>query len=343
MPTDKAKVTIYDVAKYAGVAISTVSRVLNNSPDVSEPTRARVLKAIKNLQFRPDRTAKALAQQRSTSLAVALPSFTTPYYNELLKGVRDALREHDIDLLLCDLGSRTKHTSLLNFLKRGAVDGLLLANTRIDDAIAQELKALRAPVVLLGIAYPGFDYYVWDNKTGARQAIEHLIGQGHRKIAMLRARMDSISQGSRLEGYQEALESAGIAFDENLVYMGSTQKHSGFSEESGYEAMTKLLAEKKDVSAVFASSDVQAIGAWKAIRDSGFSVPEDFALIGFDNIKTSEFIGLSSIDQHMLSIGYEATERLLDRVLHGSPEDRIERHVNPVLRARSTSLQKRQD
>lgn len=340
MPADKPKVTIYDVAEYAGVAISTVSRVLNNSPDVSEPTRAKVLKAIKTLQFRPDRTAKSLAQQQSTSLAVALPSFTTPYYNELLKGVRDALREHDIDLLLCDLGSQTKHTSLLNFLKRGAVDGLLLANTRIDEEIAQELKALRAPVVLLGIAYPGFDYYVWDNKAGAEQAVTHLIEQGHTKIAMLRARMDSISQGGRVEGYRTALEAAGIPFDQDLIYMGTTQKHSGFSEEAGYEAMQLLLADQKDVTAIFASSDVQAIGAWKAIRDAGYSVPEDFALIGFDNIKTSEYIGLSSIDQHMLSIGHEATVRLLDRVINGSPEDRIERHISPILRARNTTTQK---
>ncbi|RMF55942.1 MAG: LacI family transcriptional regulator, partial [Bacteroidetes bacterium] len=144
MPQEKSKVTIYDVADRAGVAISTVSRVLNNSHDVSDRTRARVLKAIEELKFRPDRKAKTLAQQDTQLLAVAMPTFTTPFHTELMKGIRMSLREKDVDLLLCDLGSKKRHLNLMNFLKRGAVDGLLLAGVDVNEEIAQELHALHA-------------------------------------------------------------------------------------------------------------------------------------------------------------------------------------------------------
>ncbi|MEX0747647.1 MAG: LacI family DNA-binding transcriptional regulator, partial [Rhodothermales bacterium] len=144
MSQDKSKVTIYDVADRAGVAISTVSRVLNNSSDVSEPTRVRVLRAIEDLQFRPDRTAKSLAQKASRSFAVAIPTFTMPFHTELLKGIRFRLRNQDIDLLLCDLGSTSPLQTLMNFLKRGAVHGLLLVGVPVEERIANELRALHA-------------------------------------------------------------------------------------------------------------------------------------------------------------------------------------------------------
>jgi len=157
MPRDKSKVTIYDVAEHAHVAISTVSRVLNNSADVSDHTRTKVLQAIEELQFRPDRIAKSLAQQKSTTLAVAIPSFTTPYHNELLKGIRAGLQGEAIDLLLCDLGSKEQLSTLHAFLNRGTVDGLLLAGVVIADALAAALTALRAPVVVIGSSHQSFD------------------------------------------------------------------------------------------------------------------------------------------------------------------------------------------
>ncbi len=322
MPPEKAKATIYDVAEYAGVAISTVSRVLNNSQDVSDLTREKVLKAIEKLQFRPHRMAKTLAQKKTHLLAIALPTFTTPFHNELLKGVRNCLRDRteDIDLLLCDLGSRDPYGRLLSFLKRGTVDGLLLAGMPLDDKIIAELKALYAPVVLVGYQNDEFDSYYWDDVSGARVAVEHLVRQGHTRIAMIRAYTESDFQAGRLKGYREALKAGGLDFDESIVVHGKTTKHGGFSEEAGYEAMQELLETAPDVTAVFASSDVQAIGAWKALRDAGKRVPEDVALVGYDDIKTSRYIGLSSVDQSMDEVGQEATELLLRR-LSGDTSD----------------------
>ena len=343
MQSEKAKATIYDVAARAGVAISTVSRVLNDSNDVSDPTRKRVLRAIEELQFRPDRTAKTLAQRQTRSLAIAIPTFTTPFHNELLKGVRLTLREHDIDLLLCDLGSSEPQRTLMRFLKRGAVDGLLLAGLPVDDALGSELKALRAPVVLIGYPWDHFDTFYWDNEVGAKAAVEHFVAQGHRRIALIRTHTQSILQDERIAGYQQALEAAGLPFEEAYVQAGRTEKHAGFSEEAGYEAMEALLALEERPTAVFASSDVQAIGAWKAIRDRGLRVPDDLALVGYDDVKTSEYIGLSSVDQDMHGVGEEATEVLLERVRGVQGDGPVSVKKTPTLRVRYSSQFKRSD
>ncbi len=337
MARDKAKVTIYDVADHAGVAISTVSRVLNNSPDVSKRTRARVLEAIEALKFRPDRVAKTLAQQGSRSIAIAIPTFTSPFHNELLKGVRSKLLGQEHDLLLFDLGSRSPLERLLNMLNRGAVDGLLLAGVPVDEKLGPELKPLQAPVVLVGHHHTKFDCFYWDNSIGAKAAVAHLVEQGHRRIGMIRAYTDGYLQLKRIAGYRQALDEAGIPFIESLLQSGTTEKHAGFSEEHGYEAMLRLLAIDPPVTAVFASSDVQAIGAWKAIREAGKTVPDDIALVGYDDIKTSKFLGLSSVDQNMEGVGQDAAERLLYRLDHPGTEDRIERLIIPELRVRESS------
>lgn len=334
---EKHKVTIYDVADKAGVVISTVSRVLNESSDVSEQTRERVLKAIEELQFRPDRTAKSLAQQQTRSLAIATPTFTTPFHNEMLKGVRLCLRDYDIDLLLCDLGWDNVHRTLMNFLKRGTVDGLLLAGLPEDEKVAAELKALGAPVVHIGYKWEEFDSFYWDNVAGARSAVDHLIKQGHRRIGMITTHSQSTLQDQRIQGYREALESAGIEFDPSLLHSGRTSKHAGFSEEAGYEAMQSLLEIDPPITALFASSDVQAIGAWKAIRDAGKSVPDDIALVGYDDIKTSKYIGLSSVDQNMHDVGYQATQLLIQRVMGINTDEKVSVLITPRLNVRESS------
>lgn len=341
MPTDKSKVTIYDVAAYAGVAISTVSRVLNNSKDVSDATRARVQEAIHKLKFRPDRVAKTLAQQRTRSIAIAIPTFTTPFHNELLKGVRSRLLEQQSDLLLFDLGSKDPYTKLLSLLARGTVDGLLLAGVPVDERLTPELKSLQAPVVLVGHHHTDFDCFYWDNSIGMKEAVGHLVEQGHRRIGLIRSYTDSYLQTQRIEGYEQGLEKAGIPVDEEIMISGTTEKHAGFSEEHGLEAMNKILQLDNPVTAVLACSDVQAIGAWKAIRDAGKSVPEDYALVGYDDIKTSRYLSLTSVDQGMERVGREAAERLLQRIKDGLVDGFIDRLVKPQLQVRASSLYRR--
>ncbi len=342
MPYNKGKTTIYDVAARAGVAISTVSRVLNKSNDVSDATRDKVLRAISELQFRPHRTAKILAQKQSDSLVIAIPSFTTPYHNSILKGVRSRIREEELDLILFDLGSEDPKTKLLDFLRRGAVEGLILV-LHIDDELIDELVALRAPVVVLGVNCAEFDSFSWNEAAGAKKAVKHLISQGHTNIGLITSQFDEDQiMSTRMTGYFDAFKEAGLEHQQSWIKHGTTEKHAGISEESGFEAMKSLLELDPKITAVFTLSDAQAIGAWHAIRQAGLSVPEDIAIVGYGDIKTSRYIGLSSVDLRLQEIGHEATDVMIKRLSQKNrQEELIEQLIVPELQIRRSSLYKR--
>lgn len=333
----KSKATIYEVASRAGVGISTVSRVLNDSPRVASATRARVLDTMKELNFRPDRLARSLAQQSSRYLAVAIPSFTTPFHTELLKGVRRCLRNEEIDLLLCDLGSRNRRKVLTDFLRRGTSDGLLLVGVDPDIALEKELTTLGSPVVLVGGKSSQLDTFRWDDLTGAKLAVRHLVDTGHTRVGLIRTNHRSHDKDDRFKGYRDALTEAGLEVNLDCVVGGMTSKHRGYSEEFGYEAMQKLLDLDEPVTAVFACSDVQALGAWRAILDAGKRIPEDVALVGYDNLKSSYYWGLSTVDQHMGEIGEAATRRLLSLMRGDGNTDRLEKTVIPDIVIRRSS------
>jgi len=333
---DRDKRTIYDVASEAGVAISTVSRVLNGSSEVSAATRTRVEEAIEKLQFRPQRTARTLAQKQTHSLAVAMPSFTSLFYVEVLKGIKDELRDHDTDLLLCNLGSTAPYQTLYRFLNRGAVDALILTSLPVDEQLERELLKLHAPVVLLGTRNEHFDAFAWDDLRGAEVATRHLVERGHTSIGMITAHPWSYSTDGRIQGYRRGLEAGGLAFDPSLIVTGETTKHAGFSEEAGYEGMQKLLQREVPPTAVFVTSDVKAFGAWSAARNAGIRVPEDVALIGYDNLKLSRYLGLSTMDQRMYDVGRRATARLVERMREGTGNP-IQEEITPALIARRSS------
>jgi LacI family transcriptional regulator len=172
-------------------------------------------------------------------------------------------------------------------------------------------------------------------------AVNHLIEKGHRRIGMITTPHDNRLRNARVYGYKQALSAAGIAFDESLIVHGQTRKHDGFSEESGYEAMNELLGLDEPVTSVFASSDVQAIGAWQAIREADRDVPNDYALVGYDDIKVSRFIGLTSVAQNMHYVGKRATDLMLNRLNNTGPDDPVSELVKPELKARKSSQKSR--
>lgn len=331
------RATIYDVARHAGVAISTVSRVLNDAEDVSPQTRERVLHVVDRLQYRPHRTARSLAQKQMSTLAVAVPTFTMPIFNELLKGVQSDLRQHQIDLLLCDLGSSDLRIRLRRFMDRGAVDGLLLAGLPMDDDLSQELESLGTAVVLVGAASPLFDSFWWDDAAAARRAVDYLIGQGHRRIGMVAAGEEAFGSPARQRGFEAALRAAGLPFDARAIRRGETRKHMGSSEEAGYEAMLSFLDDGPEVTAVFCGSDVLAIGAWKAAQDRGIDVPGRLSVVGYENIKVSRYIGLTSVDLGVQALGEEATELLVKRMKGLTHEAQVSREIKPELQLRKSS------
>lgn len=336
---DTEKVTVYEVAAEAEVSVATVSRVVNGSDRVAAPTAERVRRAIEKLRYQPDRTARTLAEPGRRVLAIATPSFITPFHNELLKGIRRGLRTFECDLLLRDLGSEDSSAELVHFLQHGAADGLIVVGTDLNEAAEEQLRTWRAPVVVVGARVEGVDSFFWDDVAGGRLATEHLIEAGHRRIGVIQsARADLTFQERRLAGHREALQAAHIAYEPALTVSGQAEKHAGFSEEAGYEGMVQLLSIAPPVTAIFALSDVHAMGAWAALREEGRAVPEDVALVGYDDVKTSQFVGLTSVSQDMHRVGERATARLLD-CLKGAraPEGTASVKVEPTLRLRRSS------
>lgn len=336
---DPEDATIYDVASRAGVSIATVSRAINRSEGVSESTREKVLDATRELGYLPDRTARSLSRSSRDvgTLAVAVPTFTTPFHTELLKGIRARTGNLDIDLLLCDLEWERPEDSLRRFLRRGTIDGLVVAGLPPESALAEELGQAQMPTVLIGERSSELDSFNWNGVEGAQAATEHLIDQGHSRIGLITTHCEGATRTSRARGYRRALLKAGLEPQDRWVATGQTEKHAGFSEEAGREAMKALLKDAPELTAIFACSDVQAIGAWRALRESGNQVPSDMALVGYDDVKVSRFVGLTSVSQNVKKIGREATELLIRRLNGEGSEATVSRKVDTTLVPRRSS------
>ena len=309
---------------------------MNDAEGVASATREQVMAAARELSYRPSRAAKSLAQRSPRTVTVAVPTFTTPFHNELLKGVRDQLEDIEVDLLLCDLDRDNPEHTLRDFLSRGMIDGLLVVGVTIKGSLADELDRTERPVVLVGGDRSTVDSFYWNDEHGAKQATKHLLEHCHAPVGMITAPSSGRVEARRIRGYRSAIESNDQSFSSSLVVETCSSTHNGHSEEAGYEAMQELLRVNPSVSGIFASSDVQAMGAWRALRDSGRQVPEDCALVGYDDIKTSQYVGLSSVSQGMKSVGYDATDLLLRR-MNGWGGAPASTRVRPQLQVRRSS------
>jgi LacI family transcriptional regulator len=308
------KHTIYDVAKRAGVAISTVSRVLNQSPYVSDSTKSRVEKAISELDFYPQVNARNLARKEAQLISVAVPTFTTPFFNEVLKGVKDEIKTTGLDFIIYNTGSDNPEANFSGFIEKGIPDAMVIFSIEITETIHKRLKDLPIPVILVGYEHPDYDYIYWDNYHGGFIAAEHLVKQGFTKIGMIRPHSKSTISDQRERGFRDALRENGVPMDEDYLVSGITRKHAGFSEEAGAEAINILLARNKMPQALFCSNDAQAIGAIHSLEEKGFSVPADVAVMGYDNIKISNYLNLSTVDQKMYEVGKASIKRLAERI-----------------------------
>lgn len=330
------KQTIYDVARVANVAISTVSRVLNGSPYVSETTKIRVQKAIDELDFRPQVNARKLARREAQIIAVALPTFTTPFFNEVLKGIKDRLKDTDLDFIIYNTGSENPEDTLKMFVDRGIPDAMLIISINIDEEIGNRLKKAGIPVVLLGAKHDDFNYMYWNNYKGGYLAGEHLIKQGYKKIGMVRSHSKSIVADQREKGFRDVLGTYNLPLDENFFVKGITRKHSGYSEEAGYEAV-QIMKERGGLpEAIFCTNDAQAIGVMHALREDKMRIPEDIGIMGYDNIKTAHYLDLSTIDQKMYDVGMMSIDRLTTMIKEKKGSV-VQTEIEPRLVVRNSS------
>jgi LacI family repressor for deo operon, udp, cdd, tsx, nupC, and nupG len=305
--------SIEDVASRAGVSIATVSRSLRGLPDVAPTTRERVLAAARELDYVASPFAARLASGRSATIGAIVPFVNRWFFGEVIAGAEGVLREADYDLLLYnldDVPGRDRFFERMPVRKR--VDGLLIISMLLSDQELAALGALGVPLALVGNGAPGAHSVRIDDTAGARAAVEHLVALGHSRIGLIGGRLDDpmrfTTAGDRHEGYLQALVAAGLRRDRSLEAVGY------FTVEGGEEAMRSLLALQQRPTAVFVESDEMAYGAMRAIRREGLHVPEDIAVIGFDDHVTAELLDLSTIRQPVQEQGAKAARALLDAI-----------------------------
>ncbi|MGG2972065.1 LacI family DNA-binding transcriptional regulator [Geobacillus stearothermophilus] len=301
--------SIKDVAKRANVSTATVSRVLRNTGNVTEETRQRVLEAIEALNYHPNVLGRYLRRMETETVLVVVPDIMNPFFSKVLRGIEAVALEHGYQVLLGDTQNDARlEEQYLNVLPQRQVDGMIFLTARIRKELMEEM-ARQFPIVLACEYLEGTDIPTVsiDNISSARKATEHLIRLGHRRIAHLSGPMDVILSRDRLRGYYQALAQHEIEVDAALVQEGD------FTYESGYHLTLKLLALEKPPTAIFAANDEMAIGAVKAIRHRGGRVPDDVAVVGFDDIQMASIFepSLTTIAQPMFEIGQKAMELLL--------------------------------
>jgi len=311
-------VSIEDVARRAGVSIATVSRALRGLPDVAPTTRDRVLEAAAELDYVASPFAARLASGRTATVGVVVPFVNRWFFAEVIDGVEAALRKSGFDLLLYNLGDEDGRTRFFDVMPiRKRVDAVLIASLVLDDAEFDALGALSCPVGLLGLERPGFLSTRIDDVAGARTAVRHLLDLGHRRIGLIGGDTDDPMRFTpplrRRDGYRDALREAGIEPDPDLEVLGY------FTIDGGGEAASRLLAIPDRPTALFAESDEMAYGAMRTARRAGLRVPEDVAIIGFDDHVTAELMNLSTIRQPVAEQAVDITTRLLSII--AAPDD----------------------
>lgn len=311
--------TLEEVAARAGVGRGTASRVLNGSSQVSESARSAVLSAIEELGYIPNRAARSLVTRLTDSVALVVSEsderfFGEPFFARIVRGVSSALAETQHQLLLTIAQTPAERARLTNFLTPQHVDGVLLLSLHGDDPLPGVLESRGLPAVLGGrpAGVEPTSYVDVDNAAGAVLAIEHLLRSGRRRIATIAGPLDMSAGVGRLEGYRRALAAAGHEPDETLVGYGD------FSEPTGYDAMLRLLevAAAGGIDAIFAASDPMAIGALRALASRGIKVPDDIAVIGFDDSPSSRYTSplLTSVHQPVEAMGREMVRILVARI-----------------------------
>jgi len=324
--------TLEEVGRLAGVSRSTVSRVVNNHPSVRDQVRERVWEVIRETGYQPYAAARSLVTRRTHIVGVLIPEavttlFADPFFPRLLRGVTRTCNAEHYHLLLSLFNDPAGPEEIYRRVVRsGHLDGVVVASTQMDDPLIMRLLDDGVPFVMVG-RHPDerISYVDIDNVAGARTAVEYLIGLGHKHIATITGPLSMISGQDRLAGYRQALAAHQLAVDETLIVEGH------FTEEGGMAAARDLLAHS--VTAIFAASDIMAVGALKAIREADLRVPEDVALIGFDDIPIAAALepALTTVRQPVERLGSLAADLLLN-LLENPPETQAPAHriVLPV-------------
>ncbi|CAM3816014.1 LacI family DNA-binding transcriptional regulator [Alicyclobacillus pomorum] len=308
--------TMKDVAKAANVALSTVSLALRNNPRVKESTRRRVLEVARQLQYRPNGIARDLKTRRTETICILLHDLGGPFYSEIIRGVQDIATSKGYNTIASgSLGGR--NGSAVRLLSERRVDGVIVLAPDVDDETIVTAAGPDLPVIVLDRELTAdYVYSVRvDNEQGGYQVTKHLLELGHRRIVFISGPADTLDSELRYRGYVKAMKEFSAPESKRFDYMG------GFTEEGGYVVGKVMSAQPILPDAVFASNDEMAIGLLKAFSEKGIRVPDDVAIVGFDNIRIAEYVQppLTTVRQPMYEMGSVAAQ-LLFQALAGNFE-----------------------
>lgn len=308
--------TIGEVARYAGVSVATVSRVLNNSESVKPATAQRVMAAIRELNYIPNQSARNLRRSESRVILTLAPNFSNPYYSSILTGIGDLAHDCAYSVLICNTGGLAENEErFLKMLDAHRADGAIFLGCRKNNPLLREY-ARRYPIVQCCEYVPELRQPTVsiDNYTAARETVQFLIDRGHRRVALLSADNDFISTQQRRQGYLDALQEAGLPYDEKLAVLADAD----YSFASGLAAAEKLLAEEPRPTAVFCVSDILALSVISKAHDMGLRVPEDLSVTGFDDVDYTTMFHphLTTVAQPCYEMGQTSLKILL-RMLCG--------------------------
>jgi len=312
-------VTIKDVAVLANVAPSTVSRVIANSPRISEATKQKVNKAMEELGYHPNLNARSLASQSTQTIGLVMPSsgdvvFQNPFFPTVLQGISEGAREKNYALHM-STGKSEMETleAVIHMVQGKRVDGMLLLNSKVEDKVISYLKGRKFPFVLIGKPYKDVEEITHvdnDNFRAMKEATEYLIQHGHQQIAFIGGSLELVVTVDRLLGYERALRNAGIELKNEYII------HEEFLREGGKEGVAELMSLDQPPTAIVVTDDFMALGVLNKLDELGIRVPEDISVVGFNNVLLAEMAKppLTSVDINIFELGFQASKNLIQKV-----------------------------
>lgn len=331
---------IHDVARRAGVSIATVSRVLNSTTQVKPEAAERVRAAAQALQYHPNHAARALRANRATTIGLLISDIQNPFFTALIRGVEDVAQREGYSLILCNSDENPeKERQYIEVLCAEQVAGAIVVPTRERQHAVQLFRDRQIPVVAVDrrIESRHVDSVLVDNVRGAREAVDHLIANGYRRIGMITGPQNTTTGRERLEGYQQALRSAGISHDPALERFGS------FKEESG-KHLTEELLQTTRMDALFVANNLLTLGALEALHTRHLRIPDDIAVVGFDEMPWAALsvVSLTTVTQPVYDLGSTAALRLFQRLRHPGAFTKQEIILAPTLCVRGSSRSREQ-
>ena len=319
-----SNVKISDVSKLAGVSVATVSRVINNTCFVNPETREKVLKAVEELSYEPNLSARNLRRNTSGAILVIAPNMTNPYYSNILKGISETARKYECSTFVCSTnGDKDEELELMKILDSRRADAAIILATNVDnDALLPYVK--KYPVVFCSEYNPDLeiDRVSIDNYKAAYEATEYLIRLGHKRVGMMSSVNDYISTKLRKQGFIDACKAHGIKnAEKNIVYASKD-----YSFSSARSQAKDLFSKKNHVDALFCISDILALGAIYGARECGLDVPNDVSILGFDNLEYSEMMvpQISTVNQPCYQLGEVAMEKIQEKLMNPDLEPTVE-------------------